>query len=619
MKDIIYARSKRDNKIVSIDDIPIEMSGLACMCKCVQCGADLQACSLEEKKVAKYFRHHSDKISSDRGTSNCSSKKANEKALHEMAEQIIQEEKKVYVPCRTISLNEAGIEDIPEVVARQVGEFKLYAGGCVEAESVHLEKQLPGFKPDAFLRTKRGELLVEFFVSHKVDEEKKEKVAQYGSAMIEIDLREWMEKPISSEELRSFITRENKNRKWIYYPLTENAKVQARNYYEKHEKVIKFRKDEAERIEREKREEEERKVKEERRLRNIEIGNEKIKELFNPQNYSAALNSLRDDDSFLSFYRDNCQAHWYSFAKDYQDTGEIPFFIDIPITGEMIFKCDRRIWQSVIFNRYIYGRKDNSARFCVSKIFDKLKEEHKISTDYQLVYKLENPLYPDVECSECTIHLPQRVVESYITYLEKLGFVNDTVDGYSSEDNNWKVVKAIKTVEPPNQEYAHRLIKALREVDKKSAAIDSLIEDHINEQEINEMLRQRDEKTRKEESRKKDKVLVLNQGKERNLYRGAKMKQEEAKVQRDTSKVVETISEDEPKEVNKRFQCRCCKADFKLGSLMYYTSKTGEKIKVCIGCYYNPERIERIIKEPAHQQAKQQKECEQFSMFGKQY
>ena len=113
MKDIIYARSKRDNKIVSIDDIPIEMSGLACMCKCVQCGADLQACSLEEKKVAKYFRHHSDKISSDRGTSNCSSKKANEKALHQMAKQIIQEEKKVYVPGKCITLKETGIKKVP--------------------------------------------------------------------------------------------------------------------------------------------------------------------------------------------------------------------------------------------------------------------------------------------------------------------------------------------------------------------------------------------------------------------------------------------------------------------------------------------------------------------------
>ena len=36
---------------------------------------------------------------------------------------------------------------------------------------------------------------------------------------------------------------------------------------------------------------------------------------------------------------------------------EIPFYCDIPIYGEIVFNCDRRIWQTTLFNKFIYNRK----------------------------------------------------------------------------------------------------------------------------------------------------------------------------------------------------------------------------------------------------------------------
>lgn len=584
------------------------MSGLACMCKCVQCGADLQACSLEEKKVAKYFRHHSKKTPSDRGACSCSSKEANEKALHQMAKQIIQEEKKVYVPGKYITLKETGIKKVPWGVVKDIKMFRLHPKKCVEAVNVEIEKHLDGFTPDAILETERGKLLVEFLVTHAVDAEKKEKVKRYGSAMLEIDLREWMEKPISIEELRSFITCKNKNRQWIYYPLTDKVKARAKEYYENHEKLIKYRKDEAERLEREKQAEAERiereKREEERRERNIKFGNEQIKNLFEPQNYAAVLNSLRDDDSFLNFYRDNCLTSWYSFAKDYQDTGEVPFFIDIPITGEMIFKCDRRIWQSIIFNKYVYSQIGYKARFDTTGVFNVLKNDYQIPVEWYLMYELEDPSQCDSGSQSKKINLRKDVIDRYIFYLEGLGFVAGYEDRSGRYNNELMLVKARATIDPPNQKYATWLIKALQEIDRNSPDVDGLILDSVDEQEMNDMILRIEERKRAMEIMRPREAL----------------RQEELTPKQDsTNQQVDRGHEKEQVDTERRFQCRCCKADFKLGSLMFYTSKTGEEIKVCIRCFHNSERIERTIKKTAPQQAKQQKECEQFSMFGKQY
>ena len=57
--------------------------------------------------------------------------------------------------------------------------------------------------------------------------------------------------------------------------------------------------------------------------------------MLKPENYQQALKQLRNDAAFMKAWKNR------SF---YKAGMQVPFYMDIPITGEMIFNCDRRIF-----------------------------------------------------------------------------------------------------------------------------------------------------------------------------------------------------------------------------------------------------------------------------------
>ena len=242
MTDLIYGISNTNQKIISIEEIPDNLTGLLCNCVCASCGRDLQACSLNGK-VKRYFRHNVETRNGSSRNVNCSPTIANETALHKMAKQIIAEENKIFAPCKTISIQEARTNYVPIELINKINKndyFRYHKARLVEAQSVELEKWIADFKPDAVIKTTRGELLVEIRVSHKVDEDKKEKAQKYGAAMLEIDLRKFVDKPVSREQLRDIITKDATQKTWIHYPLTDEALAQARQYYEGLDTVKKY-------------------------------------------------------------------------------------------------------------------------------------------------------------------------------------------------------------------------------------------------------------------------------------------------------------------------------------------------------------------------------------------
>ena len=449
-----------DGKIISIDEVPDGMSGLSCGCICTSCGRDLLACSLNGK-VRRYFRHkgltESLEVEGLRG--NCNPVTANETALHQMAKQIIAEEKKVLVPQKFITLSEADVTDLPNHIVNEITPFVFQKAMLVEAESVEVERYLDNFTPDIYIKTKRGELFVEIYVSHPVDEIKKNKATEYGAAMLEIDLREYTQTPISSKSLRKIILYTEGNREWKYYPLSTGAIEKARNYYENLSIVTQYRKSVAD--------EEQRKREQEQKTARRNL---KIKHLFEPQIYALELNRLRNNDKFVEFWKNNREPNWFSFDEYYLKYQKVPFFIDIPITGEMIFKCDRRIWQSAIFNRYIYGRTKDNSSFNIEKIYDVLSSAFRIEVDFDLSYKLSNPLEENG-----FIHLRHHVVNKYMDYLETIGFIITL----NRSKYCWKTVQAKKTIEAPNKNAADQLISALKFVDQYSPDIDRLIDERM--------------------------------------------------------------------------------------------------------------------------------------------
>lgn len=228
MTELVYGVLRTDGKIISIKDVPDHMSGLACNCICPNCRKELQACSLHGK-VRPYFRHNNDSKTGDRTL--CNPNQANETALHQLAKQIIKEEKKLFVPQKEIPISESGIRDISEEMEKGIPKFVLQNSVSIDAKSVELEKYLEIFTPDVFVKTEGEELFVEIFVSHSVNEDKKNKAIEYGTAMLEIDLSTFAKTPLSSDELRDIILNSEKHKRWIYYPVSQYELDQAKSYY----------------------------------------------------------------------------------------------------------------------------------------------------------------------------------------------------------------------------------------------------------------------------------------------------------------------------------------------------------------------------------------------------
>ena len=419
------------------------MVGLACGCVCAACGRKLQACSLDSKvnKVKPYFRHDSD-VHNEGGNGSfvCSSQSANESALHMMAKQIIQEEKRVYVPKKPITLQDVGLSDIPQKIQNQIQPLGL-KGREVKGD-VSIEKPLDNFKPDAIITTSRGNLLVEILVSHKVNEKKEEKAKQHGEAMLEIDLSSFRDKNISSEIIREVIVSNQYDhlKNWIHYPLSKTILNEYLKEYENLPEIKQYR-------QRQKRE-------------------NKIKELFEPANYANEIAKLRQDSLFSKNYAKYNKSHYYDFGEHFEQTGAVPFFVDIPISGEMIFQCDRRIWQSILFNHCVYDKTTEGQQFNVDDLFDVLKDEYKIPVDYDLLYKLPNPT-----TNNGTIWLRSSVVKQYIDYLKTIGFVA-SVRGLQP---NWISSVSSGTIIPINKTNSDDLFLTIKNVGSASPDVDNLI------------------------------------------------------------------------------------------------------------------------------------------------
>ena len=461
MKEIIYGIRNTDGKIISIDEVLDGMSGSLCDCICASCGRDLLACSLNGK-VRRYFRHKglTENLEVEGWMGNCNPIQANESALHKMAKQILFEAKRFVVPCKTITATEAGITDLPQEMINRIPRFELHNTTTIKAESVELEKHLEDFTPDAVLTTKRGELLVEIFVSHKVDSDKRQKARKYGAAMLEIDLRNYTEAPISSDELRSIIIDKVQDKKWVFYPLIPGNIAKVKQYYESIAEVKEYRKNIEDEFRKQQRDE-----------NNRQRRNKKIKNLFVTETYSRELKHLRNDKAFIDFCKSYSKPYWFPFDKYFFENGKAPFFIDIPITGEIVFRCDRRIWQSVLFNRFIYGRRSRGASFNIEKLFDDLRNDYQISVDIDLSFKLTSPWDDDR-----TIWLRTEVISQYMEYLELLGFISTPNDSGYQNQRNWKTVIAIKTIDPPNKTAEEELRSALESSDILSPKIDSIVQ-----------------------------------------------------------------------------------------------------------------------------------------------
>lgn len=445
MAELLYGQRIIDGESVSIDDV---LSGSDCNCICPQCKAPLVA------RKGKIREHH---FAHKGNVSDCNIIYANQTALHRMAKAIIAEEKKISVPAVAVPLKNIKLGRIPPGIRAKLPKtYEYRPAEILICQSVDLEKHLPGFVPDIIANSSsNGEYLIEIAVTHFVDEEKKARAVEYNAPMLEIDLSRFVEEPISSDELREMLIASNKLRVWTYHPDFDEAEKQAQSYYENLQIIKDYRKQQQEKKAAERRKKEIEERQHQLQLKREELRTKRIDTLLQPQNYASELKRLRIDDTALQKVYDY-NSKDFRFYKDHK---QIPWFIDIPITGEMVFQRDRRIWQGIIFNRYIYGRNEEHARINTDLIFSALKDDHKIPINWDLASKFG-----------------REVIRRYIWRLESLGFIaTDTFP------HNWCTVMARATITPPDEATAIFLQGVLEKIDLYSPDVNELITAKIRE------------------------------------------------------------------------------------------------------------------------------------------
>ena len=430
---------REDGTVISINDLDDIEKGLRCKCKCPQCRRDLQACSLlESNKKSRYFRHHNEGYNREGidSLNGCTATTANESGLHMMAKELIAEIRKIAFPAMNLPVELLNLQYSNDVMAQLPKRVTLRSDFVFEGnEVVEIESRYPQFRPDVKVSSDRETFLIEIAVTHRVDAAKREKVQSAGLAMLEIDLREYVETGIRRDALRKVISEEIKHKQWISY--TKELVDQARQDLIAQAENIKNKLEE---------EEKQRRQDEKLRLR-----------YFTPDIYTSILKVNRNDYAFEQYARRNF--HFETTRNNY------PFYIDIPISGEIVFTCDRRIWQGQIFDRWVYNRSSDNIN--LFDIWTQLTQTHGIQFNNMLVKKF---CYPGVDDPT---FLPYKVIHEYFCHLERLDFVR--IEG------KWAKVLSKHNLQPPDQKNAFFLHSALSKVDANSPQSSSLIKQKLYE------------------------------------------------------------------------------------------------------------------------------------------
>lgn len=200
-----YAERIKDGKIVFIDDLSEAERGSKCGCICPCCKNPMIA------RMGTYNEHHFAHASH----SDCLG--GYESALHMMAKEIVEEGSSIMLP----ALKSKYV--LGEGTSYLVLDNKIYNSFCYapinitpDLGSVLVESTLEDIKPDVIVCYKGKKLIIEFLVTHAVDEKKKAKIYSLGISTVEIDLSVLADRVCTKEEIKSFIEKDTEHRKWIY-------------------------------------------------------------------------------------------------------------------------------------------------------------------------------------------------------------------------------------------------------------------------------------------------------------------------------------------------------------------------------------------------------------------
>lgn len=531
MAQYVYGVLLASGKTISILDVPEERADrVGWDCICPSCGMALTA-----KRGKNRESHFAHAFSYQRqgNRQRCVAESANETALHRMAKEIIVEELEngvgtIEVPPALCTRAEAVPDDIPEMIVRQLPPVYEHQINPLVYTEVHIEQWYEGYRPDIIVETSDGKYLVEILVTHAVEADKKKMAREQKLPLLEINLKGFKDEPVNKDELRKYILSERLCKKWIVRPHEEDVLIAGEKYYASHPVVLDYRKKQ-----------------------------ESLKVLLDPNRYTNAvkvqqgLTAKRWDEAFTKL-------HFYQKGMD------LPFFVNIPIPGEVIFWCDRRVWQSAIFDTQVFYRRDE-ASINIPNVFWNIRKHDgpfknlpRIKVDYVL-----SDIEIDARGHQSDEALGIHVVRAYIKHLEKLGFIRTM---FSKE---WAKVDVNGSVVPPNTEYAFALLDAIKGLGEEQFS------PHVDE-----LLHKALTPYREEEERKKAAVIALERYKqveERRRWERERRRREEEKRQRKADEERESILHADYNQ-NKEF----------------VKSKSGDRYVFCLGCNQPREYSEMV-------------------------
>lgn len=213
MKNQNMTYALKDGKTVHISEVE---NGLRCECICPACGERLIA--RKGTKVIHHFAHKS--------TVEC--EYGYQTSLHLVAKDIISKYRQICIPALFLNIPKSGKRILIEDAQ------------VIQVSEVILEKKISDIIPDILLMTNVGILILEIYVTHEVDDEKKKKIKRLNIPTLEIDLSK-LNRNITKEELAEVLIKETENKKWIYngkreqtytrfVEVSESKKIVSRGY-----------------------------------------------------------------------------------------------------------------------------------------------------------------------------------------------------------------------------------------------------------------------------------------------------------------------------------------------------------------------------------------------------
>ncbi len=186
IKESLMVYALRDGDLVHIDEVE---KGVKCNCICPSCHAPLVA------RQGKLKIHHFAHRKAELCFTGCQT------AVHMRAKDILAGLKQMRLPKYEFTY----YDKIYHVSSMPVG-----------IASVELEKRIDNIIPDIIVTTERGQkILVEIFVTHKVDEEKVQKIKALDIPTIEIGLSNC---EISDDVIKAALTRDiDQYGRWVYF------------------------------------------------------------------------------------------------------------------------------------------------------------------------------------------------------------------------------------------------------------------------------------------------------------------------------------------------------------------------------------------------------------------